>query len=179
MDGLGWREIGAEPELIAGEEIGDLGNGEGSAIAGDMNVDLGAGEIEARRVGVECGAEKKCGESSDAAGTKGSRGHHSVTGGRCFGIAERVPCRTMWASHGRKTRTDQFVTEDFSQGECPALIPKSESLLLVADAAGDAVSGDDAIANGDDAAGVLGDVGLVGDDDDGVAAWRGARRRGP
>ncbi len=31
------------------------------------------------------------------------------------------------------------------------------------------VAGDDAVADGDDAVGVLGDVGLVGDDDDGVA----------
>ncbi len=31
------------------------------------------------------------------------------------------------------------------------------------------VAGDDAVADGDDAVGVFGDVGLVGDEDDGVA----------
>src|SRR5271155_3157675 len=41
--------------------------------------------------------------------------------------------------------------------------------LLVADAGGEVVAGDDAVADGDDAVGVFGDVGLVGDDDDGVA----------
>src|ERR1700692_2498038 len=44
-------------------------------------------------------------------------------------------------------------------------------LLLAAavDAGGGMVAGDDAVADGDDAMGVLGDIGLVGDDDDGVA----------
>ncbi len=36
-------------------------------------------------------------------------------------------------------------------------------------ARGDVVGGDGAVADGDDAVGVLGDVGLVGDEDDGVA----------
>jgi hypothetical protein len=44
-------------------------------------------------------------------------------------------------------------------------------LLLAAavDAGGGMVAGDDSVADGDDAMGVLGDIGLVGDDDDGVA----------
>ena len=49
----------------------------------------------------------------------------------------------------------------------------------VADAGGEMIACDDAVADGDDAVGVLGDVGLVRDEDDGVAAWRGARRRAP
>ena len=43
------------------------------------------------------------------------------------------------------------------------------TLLLVADAGREVVAGDDAVADGDDAVGVFGDVGLVGDEDDGVA----------
>jgi hypothetical protein len=41
--------------------------------------------------------------------------------------------------------------------------------LLVADAGREVVARDDAVADGDDAVGVFGDVGLVGDEDDGVA----------
>jgi len=44
-------------------------------------------------------------------------------------------------------------------------------------ALGGVVAGDGAVVEGDDAVGVLGDVGLVGDDDDGVAwAWRWSKR---
>jgi hypothetical protein len=42
-------------------------------------------------------------------------------------------------------------------------------LLRAADAGGDVVAGDDAVADGDDAMGVLGDVGLMGDEDNRVA----------
>ena len=72
VDGLGGREVGVQPELVAGQEVGDLGDGEGSAVAGDVDVDFGAGEIEARGVGVECGAEEEEGsESSDETRTRG------------------------------------------------------------------------------------------------------------
>ena len=42
-------------------------------------------------------------------------------------------------------------------------------LLLVAGPGGGMVAGDDTVADGDDAVGVLGDIWLMGDDDDGVA----------
>ena len=96
MDGLGGREVGAEPDLVAGEEIGHLGDGEGAAIAGDVNVDFGASEVEARGVGVEGGAEEKSGESSDEARTKGSRCHHSILDGwePASGLAGSLSCNT-------------------------------------------------------------------------------------
>ncbi len=96
VDGLGGREVGAEPDLVAGEEIGHLGDGEGAAIAGDVNVDFGASEVEARGVGVEGGAEEKSGESSDEARTKGSRCHHSILDGwePASGLAGSLSCNT-------------------------------------------------------------------------------------
>ena len=50
MDGLRGREVGVQPELVAGLEVGDLGDGQGLAGARDMDVKLWAGEVEARRV---------------------------------------------------------------------------------------------------------------------------------
>ena len=47
FNGLGGRQVGMEPELVAGEEVGDGGDGERDAIAGDVDVDLGAGEVKA------------------------------------------------------------------------------------------------------------------------------------
>ena len=54
-----------------------------------------------------------------------------------------------------------------------------ECFQLVADARGQLVAGDDAVANGDDAVGILGDVGLVGDERRWCCRWREVRRRGP
>ncbi len=48
VDGLGGREVGVQPDLVAGLEVGDLGDGQGFAGAGDVDLDLGAGEVEAR-----------------------------------------------------------------------------------------------------------------------------------
>jgi hypothetical protein len=42
-----------QPDLVAGLEVGDLGDGEGAVVAGDVNVDFGADEVEARGVGAE------------------------------------------------------------------------------------------------------------------------------
>jgi len=52
MDGLGGRKVGMEPELVAGLEVGNAGDGEGLGYAvgvgtGDADVDFGADEVEA------------------------------------------------------------------------------------------------------------------------------------
>ncbi len=59
VDGLGGREIGVEPEFVAGLEVGDLGDGQGAASAGDVDVDLGAGEVETRGVPAWRGVQRK------------------------------------------------------------------------------------------------------------------------
>ncbi len=52
-----------EPELVAGLEIWDGGDGQGDAGAGDADVDLWAGEIEARLgEGRDGGKQKGCSE---------------------------------------------------------------------------------------------------------------------
>ena len=57
VNGLGGGEVGVEPDLVAGLKIGNLGDGQCFACAGDVDIDLGAGEIEACGVGgVEQGA---------------------------------------------------------------------------------------------------------------------------
>jgi hypothetical protein len=57
VDGLGGREVWVQPELVSGQEVGDLGDGQGFSVAGDVDVDAGASEVEARGgVGVEGGA---------------------------------------------------------------------------------------------------------------------------
>ena len=48
FDGLGGWKVGVKPDLVAGLEVGNGGNGERDAFAGDLYVDLGAGKIEAR-----------------------------------------------------------------------------------------------------------------------------------
>ncbi len=66
VDGLGGRQVGVQPELVSGQEVGDLGDGQGLAGAGDVDVNLWAGEVEARRVGAKCcGEEEEGSESSD------------------------------------------------------------------------------------------------------------------
>ena len=47
VDGLGGREVGVKPDLVAGLEVGDGGDGEGYAGAGDVDIDFWAFEIEA------------------------------------------------------------------------------------------------------------------------------------
>ncbi|MCU1252807.1 MAG: hypothetical protein JWQ49_5836, partial [Edaphobacter sp.] len=139
VDGLRGGEVGVQPDLVAGEEIGDLGDGQGAVVAGDVDVHLGASEVEARGVGVERGAEEEEGsESSREPKNAEDYCHHSILDGR---------------------------------GELRKSVPgKLISLLLLAvGAGGGMVAGDDAVANGDDAMGILGDIGLMGDDDDGVA----------
>ncbi len=69
MDGLGGGKIGVQPDLVAGLEVGDVGDGEGAGVAGDTDFDAGAGEVEAGGLGEgegsqEDGGEGKCG--SDA-----------------------------------------------------------------------------------------------------------------
>ena len=64
VDGLRGGEVGVKPDLVTGLEVGDLGNGKGPAGAGYVNVDFGAGEVEARRVGVEGRAEEQEGSQS-------------------------------------------------------------------------------------------------------------------
>ncbi len=141
VDGLGGGEVGMQPDLVAGLEVGNLGDGQGTVVAGDVDVDLGAGEVETRGVCVEGGREEEEGsESSGEAKNAEDYCHHSILDGRGW---LRVSV-WLWTA-----------------------------LLLLAaavDAGRGMIAGDDAVADGDDAVGVLGDVGLVGDDDDGVAA---------
>ena len=60
VNGLGGGQVGVEPDLVAGLEIGNLGDGQGFARAGDVDIDLGAGEVEAGGVGgVEQGATRR------------------------------------------------------------------------------------------------------------------------
>ena len=47
FDRLGGREIGVQPDLVAGLEVGDGGDGERDAGAADVDIDLGAGEVKA------------------------------------------------------------------------------------------------------------------------------------
>ena len=89
VDGLGGREVGVEPDLVAGLEVGDLGDGEGAAVAGDVNVDLGAGEVEARRVGVESwgrAREKSGRELPMRREAAEDCCHHSILDGRRGGL---------------------------------------------------------------------------------------------
>jgi hypothetical protein len=54
-----------QPDLVAGLEVGNLGDGQCAVIAGDVDVDLGADEVEARGVGgVECRREEQQGRES-------------------------------------------------------------------------------------------------------------------
>ena len=48
---LGGGEVGMDPELVAGLQVGDLGDGQGEVAAGDADLELGTGEIEAGAVG--------------------------------------------------------------------------------------------------------------------------------
>jgi len=46
VDGLGWREVGVEPKLVAGLEIRYGSDGQGFAAAGDADFDLGTRKVE-------------------------------------------------------------------------------------------------------------------------------------
>ena len=96
VDRLGGREVGAEPDLVAWLEIGNLGDGQCFACARDVNIDLGASEIKARGVGgVEQGATQQGGsESSSEAQTAKHFCHHSILDGleRASGVAGGVSC---------------------------------------------------------------------------------------
>ena len=48
VDRLGGGEVGMKPDLVAGLEVGDGGNGERDAGTGDVDIDSGAVEIETR-----------------------------------------------------------------------------------------------------------------------------------
>ncbi len=82
VNGLcGWQ-VGAHPDLVSGLEIGNLGDGQSFARAGDMDVHLGSGEVEAGRVCVEQRAKQEDGsESSSDARTKKHFCHHSILDG--------------------------------------------------------------------------------------------------
>ena len=47
VDRLRGGQVGVEPELVAGLEVGNRGDGQGDAATGDMDVDFRAGEVEA------------------------------------------------------------------------------------------------------------------------------------
>jgi len=70
--GLRGREIGMEPEFIAGLEVGDGGDGEGSVATGDADVDAGADEVEARVGGVQREGEQQE-RQEEQAGAEGHR----------------------------------------------------------------------------------------------------------
>ena len=48
LDGLRGWEVRVQPDAVAGLEVGDLGDGEGDAVAGDAHVDARTDEIEPR-----------------------------------------------------------------------------------------------------------------------------------
>ena len=48
FDGLGRREVGVQPDAVAGLEVGNLGDGEGDAVARDADVDARADQVKAR-----------------------------------------------------------------------------------------------------------------------------------
>jgi hypothetical protein len=56
FDRLGGGQVGMDPEPVTGLQVGDLGDVERFAGAGDADVDPGAGEIEAR-IGERCPME--------------------------------------------------------------------------------------------------------------------------
>jgi hypothetical protein len=58
------REVRAEPEPVSGLEVGDLGDGQGAAVAGDVDVNFGADEVEAAGIGVQHRAEGQEGSES-------------------------------------------------------------------------------------------------------------------
>ncbi len=109
-DGLGGGEIGVEPELVAGLEVGDLGDGQSAAVAGDVDVDLGAGKVEARGVGVKGGSEKQDSQSSDEALSAAGYCHHSILDGegRSFGCQARLSSWIVTPDCGRGRRADRW-----------------------------------------------------------------------
>jgi len=64
MVGLILGELGLDPELIAGEEIGNLRDGERLIAACDANVYLGSDEIEACGIGGRGCASKGYGKKA-------------------------------------------------------------------------------------------------------------------
>src|SRR6202012_1594404 len=61
MVGLRGREIGLDPELVSGLEIGHLRDGQGDRAARDTHIDLGSCEVEAGVVsGVKACGEREC-----------------------------------------------------------------------------------------------------------------------
>src|SRR6202012_135061 len=59
FDGLGGREVGVQPDAVAGLEVRNLGNGEGYTVAGDADLAGGTDEVNAR---VDGGARPDEGE---------------------------------------------------------------------------------------------------------------------
>jgi hypothetical protein len=74
-----------EPELVAGLEVGYVGDGEGLAGAGDLDLNFGAFEVEASRLGVRGGRQGDAGkEQSNAEGGKPAGEellHHTILDG--------------------------------------------------------------------------------------------------
>jgi len=58
-DGLGGGQVGVQPDFVSGLKIGNLGDGQSAAGTGDMDVNFGADEVEARRVGAQGRDEKE------------------------------------------------------------------------------------------------------------------------
>ena len=85
-----------KPDLVAGLEVGDGGDGEGDAGAGDVYIDFGAFEIEARLgVGGREGEQQE--QDSEAVGQDASRKAHRFQFRR---LAEET-LDGLWVEEGR------------------------------------------------------------------------------
>ena len=60
--GLAFGQIGVNPEAVAGEQMGYLGDGQGYVAALHVHIDLRAGEIEGRAIGIEEGGNQEEGQ---------------------------------------------------------------------------------------------------------------------
>ena len=55
MRGLAFRQVGMNPEPVAGQQVGHLADGQRDLSALHMHIDLGSGKIKGRGIGVQSG----------------------------------------------------------------------------------------------------------------------------
>ena len=78
--GLGWGQIGMEAKCVARLKVGNRGDGQGFAGAGDADIDLGAGEVEPGRRGL--GSQKRRGKEEQGGREEpGALGHSPILAG--------------------------------------------------------------------------------------------------
>ena len=82
VDRLGVGHVGVEPELVCGLEVGDVGDGQGFAVAGDADFQFGTGEVEASGVSKGGGAGKeRCNETAGEQYSLEELCHHFILDG--------------------------------------------------------------------------------------------------